>query len=141
MFSRICTVADFYDAMTSHRTYQPNPFTPDIALRFILENSGQIFDPVIVKTFIKAMGLYPVGSVVELDTGEKAVVTRQNPDSKFIHRPFVEIVEGDEKDESKWKPADLTERSNKTHGYKRTVVRTIHDSKTGVSKAVRFMVK
>jgi len=141
LFSRICTVADYYDAMTSHRTYQPNPLTPDIALRFILENSGEIFDPVIVKTFIRAMGLYPVGSVVELDTGEKAVVTKQNPDSKYIHRPAVEIVTDDEKDESKWIPADLTEKSTNARSYKRSVVRTIHDSNTGINKAVRFLLK
>lgn len=141
LFSRICTVADYYDAMTSHRTYQPNPLTPDIALRFILENSGQIFDPVIVKTFIGAMGLYPVGSVVELDTGEKAVVTKQNADPRFIHRPTVEVVNGNEADESKWLPVDLTEKSKNGCSYKRTVLRTVHDSSTGVNKAVRFMLK
>jgi HD-GYP domain-containing protein (c-di-GMP phosphodiesterase class II) len=55
--------------MTAWRIYQKEPITPDQALLFILQNSGNIFDPFVVKVFIHAMGLYPVGTIVELEDG------------------------------------------------------------------------
>lgn len=87
LFSRITTVADYFDAMTTSRIYQ-DPLTPDKALRFIIEKGGQVFDPFLAKVFVRAMGVYPIGTVVRLNTGVKAVVIRQNEDG-IIHRPVV----------------------------------------------------
>ena len=95
LFSRIVTVADYYDAMTAYRVYQKEPITPDQALQFILQNAGNIFDPFIAKVFIQAMGLFPVGTIVELDRGEIGVVTRQNGDHRLLHRPVVEVLHSD----------------------------------------------
>lgn len=139
MFSRIITVADYYDAMTAYRSYQKDPVTPDKALRFILENSGEVFDPFVSKIFIRTMGLYPIGTVVELDTGEKAVVVRQNKDVRNIHRPQVEIVDDVEAPASKRRAVDLTERSTGEYRYKRSVVRTIHDSEHQIDKRPHFI--
>jgi HD-GYP domain-containing protein (c-di-GMP phosphodiesterase class II) len=87
--TRIVAVADVYDAMTTARSYRNEPLSPGKALRFIHKMSGKIFDPMVVKAFIRAMGLYPVGSAVQLDTGELAVVVRQNPEVHLAHRPAV----------------------------------------------------
>ncbi len=140
LFSRIVTVADYYDAMTSQRSYQKDPITPDKALRFILEKSGEIFDPFIAKVFIQAMGLYPIGAIVELDTGETAVVTRQNADARFIHRPTVELVDETVDPSLEWETVDLTERSDGGYRFKRSVVRTIHDRDIGIDKRAVFVV-
>ena len=139
LFSRIVTVADYFDAMTAKRTYQKVPVTPDKALRFILENSGQIFDPFIVKVFMQAMGLYPVGSIVELDTGEIAVVIKQNANPKFIHRPLVELVEPDAEATRDREVADLSEPAADGRHYRRSVVRTIHDSQIAVDRRSIFV--
>lgn len=93
LFSRITTIADYFDAMTTSRVYQ-EPMTPDRALRFIIEKSGDIFDPFLAKVFISAMGIYPIGTIVQLDSGERAVVIRQN-DEGIIHRPVVRVLESD----------------------------------------------
>ncbi len=140
LFSRIVTVADYYDAMTAFRTYQKEPVTPDKALRFILEKSGSIFDPFISKIFIQAMGLYPIGTIVELDTGETAVVVRQNRDPRYIHRPQVEIVDKSAPSTAERETADLTERSSGEYRFKRSVIRTIHDSEIDVDKRVHFVI-
>ncbi len=87
--TRIVTVADVYDAMTTARSYRNEPLAPGKALRFLHQMAGKIFDPAVVRAFIRAMGLYPVGSAVELATGELAVVIRQNPDVHHAHRPVV----------------------------------------------------
>lgn len=140
LFTRIVTVADYYDAMTAHRTYQKKPVTQDKALRFILQKSGEIFDPFICKVFIQAMGLYPIGSIVELDTGEIAVVVKQNPDPHFLHRPAVEIVDAAADPSADRRVVDLTERSKGESEFERTIVRTYDDSEIDVDKRIHFVI-
>jgi hypothetical protein len=139
LFSRICTVADYYDAMTANRTYVKEPVTPDKALRFILEKSGEIFDPFIAKVFIQAMGLYPVGTIVELDSGDIAVVVKQNPNPCFIHRPVVELVDPDASSTEDRDVADLSEIGSNRNTYKHTVVRAIHDSEIAIDRRSVFI--
>jgi putative nucleotidyltransferase with HDIG domain len=139
LFSRIVTVADYYDAMTAARIYQKDPVTPDKALRFILEKRGEIFDPLIVKVFLQAMGLYPTGTIVRLDTGETGVVIRQNSNPRFIHRPVVELVEPDAEASRDREVVDLSEPAPTRRGYKRTVESTIHDSQIEIDRRSIFI--
>jgi HD-GYP domain-containing protein (c-di-GMP phosphodiesterase class II) len=139
LFTRIVTVADYFDAMTAYRTYQKDPITPDKALRFILEKSGEIFDPFISKVFIQAMGLYPTGTIVELNTGEKAVVVRQNSDPRFLHRPVVELIDSSADPSINREVVDLSERLSGDYDFKRSVVRTYHDSEIDVDKRAHFL--
>ena len=139
LFTRIVTVADYFDAMTAYRTYQKQPITPDKALRFILEKSGEIFDPFISKVFIQAMGLYPIGTIVELDGGEIAVVVRQNADPHYLHRPVVEVVDANADPAAEREIVDLTERASGEYHFKRSIVRTYHDSEIDVDKRVHFV--
>ncbi len=86
---RIVAIADVYDAMTSDRPYHAAvPYQE--AMRMIVDQSGRGFDPDLVRAFIGSMGLFPVGSVVRLSTGEIAVVTEVNPQA--IRRPTVLII-------------------------------------------------
>jgi HD-GYP domain-containing protein (c-di-GMP phosphodiesterase class II) len=139
LFSRIVTVADYFDAMTAYRTYQKEPITPDKALRFILEKSGEIFDPFISKVFIQAMGLFPIGTIVGLDTGETAVVVRQNPDPRHLHRPVVELVDVNADPSAEREVVDLTEQSSGEFVFKRSIVRTYHDSEMAVDRRPHFL--
>jgi HD-GYP domain-containing protein (c-di-GMP phosphodiesterase class II) len=137
LFSRIVTVADYYDAMTAYRTYQREPITADQALEFIMGNAGQIFDPFIVKVFIAAMGLYPAGTIVELDGGEIGVVTRQNGDQRLLHRPVVEVLRG-EPGKMTREIVDLAER-DPDGSYPRTIVRALHESQIDIDKRLSFL--
>jgi HD-GYP domain-containing protein (c-di-GMP phosphodiesterase class II) len=138
LFSRICTVADYFDAMTASRTYQKDPVTPDRALRFILEKSGEIFDPFIAKVFIRAMGLYPVGTVVELDTGQVGVVIRQSPDVRHIHRPTVQLVDTSTPERADGDVVDLSETTS-AGAYRRTIERTTNDVRLGIDRRSIFV--
>jgi hypothetical protein len=137
LFSRIVTVADYYDAMTAWRTYQKEPITPDRALNFILQKAGSIFDPFVAKIFVQAMGLYPVGTIVELDRGEIGVVTRQNADTRFLHRPVVEVVSS-EGDNVRREIIDLAERTP-AGTYDRTIKRALHESQVDIDKRLCFL--
>ncbi len=91
-FSRICAVADAFDAATSKRSYQYIPFPPDEVLQEMRDNPNRGFDASIVKAFINMMGIYPIGTLCILDTGELAIVCAPNPNPEELHRPLVRIV-------------------------------------------------
>lgn len=92
LYSRIVAVADGFDAATSVRSYQYRPAAPDEVLKGMLENPARGFDDVVVKALITATGVYPMGTLVILDTFELAVVTRPNPDPARLHQPEVKIL-------------------------------------------------
>jgi len=77
LFARIGAVADVYDAMTSDRVYQKG-MSADVALRRMYKLKGVHFDPTLVDRMIKCLGIYPIGTLVELNTGEVAVVSMPN---------------------------------------------------------------
>jgi HD-GYP domain-containing protein (c-di-GMP phosphodiesterase class II) len=92
LFGRIVAVADGFDAATTKRSYQAQPWPPDKVLREMRDNPSRGFDPLVVKAFISMTGIYPVGSVVILDTFELAVVVQANPDPQAMHQPIVRVV-------------------------------------------------
>jgi HD-GYP domain-containing protein (c-di-GMP phosphodiesterase class II) len=137
-YINIITTADIFDAITTPRIYRKFALTPDQALRFILHKSGKIFDPIIAKIFIKAMGIYPIGTVVELNDGEKAVVVRQNENTRLMHRPVVELLQ---EDGQQGKPVDLAETKKNGTSYKHTIVRSIQGELLDAQKASSFIMK
>jgi putative nucleotidyltransferase with HDIG domain len=137
-YTHIVAAADIFDAMTTPRIYRHETLTPDRALRFILLNSAEMFDPLVTKVFIRAMGVYPIGTVVELDTGERAVVVRQNEGAALMHRPVVALLDGDA---NRGNPVDLAESGDGGTAYRRTVVRAVHDRRLEARKASCFIVK
>lgn len=77
-FGQMTAVADVYDALTSARVYKP-AMPPHFALGKIYANRNIEFREDLVNLFVKALGLYPVGSLVQLNTNEIAVVCEPNP--------------------------------------------------------------
>lgn len=77
LFARIAAVADTYDAMTSNRIYQKG-LVPEEAMKRMYQLRGQQFEPELVERLIKCLGIYPIGTLIELNTGELAVVRMPN---------------------------------------------------------------
>ncbi|MFW5952189.1 MAG: HD-GYP domain-containing protein [Gemmatimonadota bacterium] len=92
LFSRIVAVADGFDAATSKRSYQAVPWRPEDALKQMRDNPHRGYDPLLVKALINVTGIYPVGTLVILDTHEMAVVTAPNPDSSKLNQPIIKII-------------------------------------------------
>ncbi len=78
LFGRIIEICDVYDALTAPRIYRPWVLSPDRALGLMLSNSGKDFDPVLLKWFINMVGVYPVGTLVKLNTGEMGLVYKNS---------------------------------------------------------------
>lgn len=91
IFSKIVAVADGFDAATTQRAYA-NPVNPAIVLQEMRDNPKRGMDPTIVKAFVAMLGIYPVGTLVMLDTFELAVVHAPNPDPEMASRPIVLVV-------------------------------------------------
>jgi putative nucleotidyltransferase with HDIG domain len=85
----ICGIADVYDAMRSHRAYQQS-FPTDRILQVLKRNDGQQFDQNLVRRFVQLLGIYPVGNLVRLDTGEVAVVIEVHAPEPY--RPHVRVL-------------------------------------------------
>jgi HD-GYP domain-containing protein (c-di-GMP phosphodiesterase class II) len=85
----LCSISDVYDAMRSQRKYQ-QAFPTDRILEVLKRADGGQFDEHLVRRFSQLVGIYPVGNLVKLDTGEVAVVLKVHaPDP---HRPKVKVV-------------------------------------------------
>jgi HD-GYP domain-containing protein (c-di-GMP phosphodiesterase class II) len=92
MFSKIVAVADGFDAATSRRSYQTTPMSPAQVLAEMRENPRRGMDPVVVKAFINLTGIYPVGTLVVLDTFELGIVHAVNPIPEMLSRPIVRMI-------------------------------------------------
>lgn len=92
IYSKIVAIADGFDAATSRRIYQKDPYSPADALAEMSTNPRRGMDPVLVKAFVSMLGHYPVGTLVILDTFELALVHAANPVPEAISRPTVRII-------------------------------------------------
>lgn len=72
-FSRIMAIVDSYDAMTADRVYRKG-MPPTAALRIMLEEAPHQLDEELLTSFIRCMGVYPVGTWVELESGRVGIV-------------------------------------------------------------------
>ena len=78
-YGRMAAIADVYDAITADRAYHKG-ITPTQGLKRLLEWSGDHLDPNLVREFIRCLGIYPIGTVVQLDSARLGVVVETNPD-------------------------------------------------------------
>lgn len=89
LFGQIGAIVDCYDAITSDRAYHAAMSAHD-ALRKMYEWRRKDFDDRLVENFIQCMGIYPIGSVVEMSTGSVGVVISVNRRRRL--RPRVALV-------------------------------------------------
>ena len=88
LIGQMSAIVDVYDALTSVRVYKA-AWEPSLTLKKLLEWSPHHFNPELVQRFIKCLGIYPVGSLVELESGRVGVVMEQRKD---MLRPVLRIV-------------------------------------------------
>jgi HD-GYP domain-containing protein (c-di-GMP phosphodiesterase class II) len=133
LFSRIVAVADAFDAGTSVRSYQYEPWPPDAVLQEMRDNPERGFDTLLVKVLITATGVYPVGTLVILDTHELAVVAQVNPDPELLHRPKVKVI-SDPVGLPLSEPTtiDLAETDPATGAPKHQIIKTTDPQKYGI---------
>jgi len=137
LFARIIAIAQCFDALTSARAYRKAPFRPDLALKMMLERGGTAFDPVLMKVFINMIGVYPIGTLVLLGTGEVALVLAPNPNPDYLHLPRVRLLFGTRGEPVEPEIIDLA-ASNGAGPGDRQILRSLDPESYGVNVAQHF---
>jgi HD-GYP domain-containing protein (c-di-GMP phosphodiesterase class II) len=87
--TQIVSIADVYDALRSNRIYRQG--LPSERIRAIMtQKDSPAFNTQLLRRFINLMGLFPIGTIVRLNTDEVAVVTAEHPEDPF--RPQVKVL-------------------------------------------------
>jgi HD-GYP domain-containing protein (c-di-GMP phosphodiesterase class II) len=131
-YSRIISLVDQYDAMTSSRVYSRIPLAPDKALSIMMERASTQLDPLLFKFFINMVGVFPIGTLVMLDTKELGLVYES--DVVFADRPRVMIIIDSNGKNIHGPVVDLTEKDEKGR-YSRSIVKTLDPNKYKINLA------
>ncbi|THF80286.1 HD-GYP domain-containing protein [Cohnella fermenti] len=89
-YAQIIGIADIYDALVSPR-YHRKAYTPGEAIEYLLGSGDTLFNLPYVKLFVSHVSIYPVGTRVQLNSGQTAVITSVDP--SFVQRPIVRIIQ------------------------------------------------
>ena len=88
--SRIVAIVNYYDSLVNDRGGQL-PLPPAHAVRELYRlGQQQQYDPTLVERWVRLIGVYPIGSFVELNTGERGVVVGENLENKT--KPILRII-------------------------------------------------
>ncbi|CAK0775453.1 Phosphodiesterase [Gammaproteobacteria bacterium] len=88
LHGKMAAVVDVYDALTSARCYHKGK-SPHFVLGKLIEWSKYHFEPELVQHFIRCVGIYPVGTVVALQSGRVGIVVESNEND--LLRPMVKL--------------------------------------------------
>ncbi len=94
IFGKMAAIADAYAAMVNPRPYAPAYSPYDAMKQLFAESESRWFAP-LVEQFVQAIGIFPVGSLVELSSGEVAIVIQHNPYRRL--EPLILILTDDTK--------------------------------------------
>jgi hypothetical protein len=107
--ARMVAVADCFDAVTTTRPYRKAEERRQ-ALNILLAGAGRGYDPRVVRTFVRLLGLFPVGSLVRLTDKSIGVVVRNH--DRLLSRPQVRIMLDDKGDPCDPFEVDLSQRGS-----------------------------
>jgi HD-GYP domain-containing protein (c-di-GMP phosphodiesterase class II) len=109
---RIAGLVDTYDAMISTRPYATANSTYEV-MRYLLDQSDKLFQGELVERFIQVVGIFPTASLVELNTGEVAIVVEQNP-LRRLRPKIMLILDQDKRPRVDYPVVDLSELTHET---------------------------
>lgn len=120
--SQIISLADAYDVLTSSRIYYKMHMPHQEIMKILLKKSGVDFNAALVKSFLKMIGIFPVGTLVSLSGGEIGLVTEQSTDPL---RPKVLLLKKDT-DSGKENKEEICLSEKSDGQYKYEIVGTIN---------------
>lgn len=135
--ARIIGLIDSYDAMTSVRPYSPSR-SPHQAVMELYQSRDRLFQGELVEQFIRACGIYPTGSLVELSDGAVGVVMSVNALRRL--RPVVMLLLGADKlPLREFRPVDLGEVLFDTEGRPLNILGDLPRGAYGIDPTALFL--
>jgi len=138
-FSKIVKICDFFDAVTTERPYRKKTATREEATSWMLEKIGTEFDAILLKVFADMVGIYPIGSLVVLDTEEWGIVMETNPEMALMTCPKVKIIADKDGNKINGGIVDLAEKDPKTEKFKKKIVKTLDPFKYDINVSEHFL--
>jgi len=120
-FSQIVSIADAYEALTAARVYYSVQMPAEKAIQILMKKSGTTFNSVLIKAFVNMIGIFPIGTILKLDTGEAGLVVHQTRDLMRPRVLLLSVFDGSEKESGT--ETSLLETAGGR--YRRTAVGTI----------------
>ncbi len=139
LFGRIIAIADLYDALVRPAGDHRFPVVSEKIVGRMLERSGRDIDPGITKVFIHMIGIFPLGTLVLLNTDEMGIVTQAQEDPERIGRPRVCLIYYADGEYRKERVVDLTEMDEVSGEFKRTIVKTLDPNEYNINVAEFFI--
>jgi cyclic di-GMP phosphodiesterase len=137
MIGSIAAIADTFDALTAQRPYA-KAVSPSTALSMLYKWRGTFFDAALVEQFIRCIGIFPLGSVVELNSSEIGIVIAQNTEKRLQPRVMV-IRDAAGNPLKPQKLLDLSREPKIPGGEIYRIKRTLEYGKAGVNADALFM--
>jgi hypothetical protein len=136
MIGSIASIVDTFDALTSPRPYA-QAVSPSAALSMLYKWRGTFFDASLVEQFIRCIGIFPLGCVVELNSGELGIVIGQHSERRL--QPRVMIVRDAAGNPLRpQKLLDLSRGHKLATGEVYRIKRTLEYGKAGISAEALF---
>jgi len=136
LLARIAGMVDTYDAMITARPYA-TARTSHEATQELLDCKGTLFQEALVEQFVQAIGLFPTGTMVELNTGEVAIVVTQNDTRRLKPEVVIVMDHASEKLDS-LKVVDLANQQIAAEG-ERWIARELLPGTYGISSEEYFI--
>ena len=130
IFARIAAIVDCYDAITSHRSYA-RATSPSIAIKKLYEWKDIDFQAELVEEFIQAVGIYPAGTLVELSSGEVAVVMAEYRTRRLRPQVMV-LLDADKQALSEVKMIDLLTQKETEDGDPLDIISSLEPEAYGI---------
>lgn len=127
-YCRIISIVDAYDTMTSDTCYSRSSSARD-ALKELFNQRNKQFDGELVEAFIRMLGIYPPGTLVEMSNGEVGIVISTHPEKKL--KPKVELVRDSEGKLRKSLIIDLSKSPSDKSGMRYSIKRPLADGAMG----------
>jgi len=121
--SAIIAICDVYDALRQRRSYKRD-YPPLLIYRIMQRERSKSFEPALLDKFFEILGVWPIGTIVELDSGQLALVTEENKDDIF--HPQVEVLP------ERRQTIDLSIKDS-SGKYEREIIRSLNPLSEGKS--------
>ena len=137
LYGSLAGIVDTFDALTTMRPYAEQ-MSPSNALGLLYKERGSNFHPALVEQFIQCIGIFPVGSVVELNTGEVGIVIAQNLVRRLKPRVMV-VLDADGRPMRPHKILDLVKEPKASADEAYHIRRTLEHSKVQLDPREFFL--
>ncbi|QKQ25369.1 HD-GYP domain-containing protein [Candidatus Reidiella endopervernicosa] len=137
LFGRIAGIVDCYDAITTTRPHA-KPVSPDEAIRLLYQWRDIDFQGAIIEQFIQVIGIYPVGTIVQLSDGRVGIVVAQHLEARL--RPVVMVLmESDKQLLDDYYEFDMRKHTSGHNGQALSISHSLSPGSYGIDPAEYFI--